>query len=234
TPGVAFHAVEVRDYPVFQHPPYALALASKLVEVATWAELDVIHVHYALPHAASAFLAGAVLGARRPRVVTTLHGTDITIVGADPSYLPITRFSVASSDAVTVPSDFLRDATRASLDLPDLPIEVIPNFVDCARFAPPAERDRARITELFARLDGAPDDAVRDAPTLVHVSNFRPVKRVHDVLSVFERVNAALPCRLLMIGDGPDRSSVEARVRALGLHHRVRFLGQAHELAHAL
>lgn len=234
TPGVVFHAVEVRDYPVFQHPPYALALASKLVDVSTWGALDLIHVHYALPHAASAFLAGAVLGPRRPRVITTLHGTDITIVGADPSYLPITRFSVERSDAVTVPSAFLRDVTRASLGLPELPIEVIPNFVDCARFAPPERRDRGVIATLFTRLDGPDDGAVRAAPTLVHVSNFRPVKRVHDVLSVYERVNASLPCRLLLIGDGPDRSSVEARVRALGLQGRVRFLGRQDEFVEAL
>ena len=230
TPGASFHGVEVRDYPVFRYPPYTLALASKMVEVANWANLDVLHVHYALPHAASAFLAGAVLGERRPKVVTTLHGTDITIVGSDPSYLPITRLSVERSDAVTVPSRFLRDATRASLDLPDLPITVIANFVDCARFAPPEVRDRDRVRHLFERLGGPMDDAVADAPTLVHVSNFRPVKRVHDVLSIFERVNAERPCRLLMVGDGPDRSSVEGRARAAGLHARVRFVGRQDDL----
>ncbi|TNF37960.1 MAG: N-acetyl-alpha-D-glucosaminyl L-malate synthase BshA [Deltaproteobacteria bacterium] len=233
-PGVAFHSVEVCDYPVFQHPPYALALASKLVEVATWASLDVIHVHYALPHATSALLAAQILGPRAPKVVTTLHGTDITIVGTDPIYLPITRHSVERSDAVTAPSRFLRDATRELLDLPTLPVEVVPNFVDCAHFAPPERRDRARMTRLFRRLGGPMDPAVDDAPTLVHVSNFRPVKRVHDVLSVFERVNAVRPARLLMIGDGPDRSSVEARVRTLGLHPRVRFLGRQSEFVEAL
>ncbi len=219
---------------MFQHPPYALALASKLVEVSTWANLDVIHVHYALPHATSALLAGQILGPRAPKVVTTLHGTDITIVGTDPSYLPITRYSVERSDAVTVPSRYLRDTTRELLDLPGLPIEVVANFVDCARFSPPERRDRRRIAQLFALLGGPVDDAVRDAPTLVHVSNFRPVKRVHDVLAVFERVNAQLPARLLMIGDGPDRSGVEARVRALGLHPRVRFLGRQDDFVEAL
>lgn len=233
-PGVSFHSVEVCDYPVFQHPPYALALASKLVEVATWANLDVIHVHYALPHATSALLAGQILGPRAPRLVTTLHGTDITIVGTDPSYLPITRYSVERSDAVTVPSRFLREATRELLELPELPIEVVPNFVDTAHFAPPEPRDRARMTKLFAMLGGPVDEAAADAPTLVHVSNFRPVKRVHDVLSIFERVNAVMPARLLMIGDGPDRSSVEARVRAQGLHARVRFLGRQSEFAEVL
>ena len=234
TAGVAFHSVEVQDYPVFQHPPYALALASKLVEVSTWANLDVIHVHYALPHATSALLAGQILGPRAPKVITTLHGTDITIVGTDPSYLPITRYSVERSDAVTVPSRYLRDTTRELLDLPGLPIEVIANFVDCARFSPPERRDRQRITRLFAALGGPVDDAAADAPTLVHVSNFRPVKRVHDVLAVFERVNAVRPARLLMIGDGPDRSSVEARVRTLGLHPRVRFLGRQDDFVDAL
>jgi N-acetyl-alpha-D-glucosaminyl L-malate synthase BshA len=230
TPGAAFHRVEVRDYPVFQYPPYTLALASRMVEVATSANLDILHVHYAIPHATSAFLAAAVLGPRSPKIVTTLHGTDITVIGADPSYTPVTRLSVERSDAVTVPSRFLADATRAVLDLPGLDIEVIPNFVDCAQFVPPRARQPERIRDLFERTGGPTDDAVADAPTLVHVSNFRPVKRVHDVLAVYERVNAVLPCRLLMIGDGPDRAGVEARARSQGLEPRVRFLGRQDDL----
>lgn len=230
TPGAAFHRVEVRDYPVFQYPPYTLALASKMIDVATGENLDILHVHYALPHATSAFLAAEALGDRRPRVVTTLHGTDITVVGADPIYRPVTRLSVRRSDAVTVPSLFLGDATRACLDLPALEIEVIPNFVDCTRFTPPEVREPLRIRDLFERFGGPVDDAVAGAPTLVHVSNFRPVKRVHDVLAVYRRVNEAMPCRLLMIGDGPDRPGVEDRVRSLGLEPRVRFLGRQGDL----
>ena len=150
---------------------------------------------------------------RSPKVVTTLHGTDITVLGADPSYTAVTRLSVERSDAVTVPSRFLGDAARAVLDLPALRIEVIPNFVDCAHFAPPAARRPAGIGDLFQRFGGPVDETVAVAPTLVHVSNFRPVKRVQDVIAVYERVNAVLPCRLLLIGDGPDRAAVEDRVR---------------------
>ncbi len=230
TPGAAFHRVEVRDYPAFQYPYYALALASKMVDVATAERLDVLHVHYALPHATSAFLAAAVLGPRSPKVVVTLHGTDVTVIGADPSYTPVTRLSVERADAVTVPSRFLGDAARAVLDLPSLAIEVIPNFVDCEHFVPPATRQPGSIRALFERFGDPGDDAVAVAPTLVHVSNFRPVKRVHDVLAVYERVNAVRPCRLLMIGDGPDRPAVEARVRSQGLEPRVRFLGRQDDL----
>jgi N-acetyl-alpha-D-glucosaminyl L-malate synthase BshA len=163
-------------------------------------------------------------------VVTTLHGTDITIVGADPAYTPVTRLSVERSDAVTVPSRFLAAAARATLSLPDLAIQIIPNFVDCGHFVPPPARQPERIRDLFACFGGPGDPAVADAPTLVHVSNFRPVKRVLDVLAVYERVNAVLPCRLLMIGDGPDREGAQDRARALGLEGRVRFLGRQGDL----
>lgn len=230
TPGAAFHRVEVRDYPVFQYPPYTLALASKMIDVATSANLDILHVHYALPHATSAFLAHTVLGTSSPKIVTTLHGTDVTTIGSDPSYLPVTRMSVERSDVVTAPSHFLKGAARACLDLPDRDIEVIPNFVDCGNFIPPDTREPGRIARLFERLAGPVDDSVDGAPTLVHASNFRPVKRVRDVLAVYERVNAQLPCRLLMIGDGPDRPVVEERVRSLGLEPRVRFLGYLDDL----
>jgi N-acetyl-alpha-D-glucosaminyl L-malate synthase BshA len=231
TPGASFHRVEVRDYPAFQYPPYTLALASKMIDVAISANLDILHVHYALPHATSALLARTALGNRSPKIVTTLHGTDVTIIGSDPSYLPVTRMSVERSDVVTVPSNFLRDATRGCLDLPDLDIQVIPNFVDCGNFVPPDAREPGRITSLFQRHAGPVDESVAGAPTLVHASNFRPVKRVRDVVAVFERVNARLPCRLLMIGDGPDRPGVEDHVKSLGLEPRVRFLGHQDDLA---
>lgn len=217
-PRVTFHGVEVRDYPVFHHPPYLLSLASKLVEVATWYGLDLLHVHYAIPHAAAAVMARDVLlregRVRPPKILTTLHGTDITVVGSDPSYLPITRHGLLMSDAVTVPSLFLERETRSRLDLPDLPISVIPNFVDTERFQP----GPARAPAL-------------DAPRFVHVSNFRPVKRVPDLIAAFAAVRAELPrAELLLIGDGPERSRAESLARTFGLGAAVRFVGRQDEL----
>lgn len=222
-----FHAVEVRDYPLFPHAQYALALASRLVDVARWERLDLLHVHYAVPHATSAYLARQVLGPGAPKVITTLHGTDITLVGSDPTYLPITRFSILASDLVTAPSEYLRAASRERLDLPaEAPIEVIPNFVDTARFAPAARRDRARLCPLFSRA-GAAAQALCDASrVLVHISNFRALKRVGDVVEVFARVAAQTPAVLVMVGDGPDRVAAEARVRERGLAERVTFVGK--------
>ena len=222
--NVRFHAVEARDYPLFRHEPYTIALASKLVEVASFEGLDVVHVHYAVPHAASAFLAAQVLGDKAPKVLTTLHGTDITLVGADPSYLPITRFSIQRSDAVTAPSQFLRNATREILGVGDeTPIEVIPNFVDTDRWSPAEQRDRRAV----AALCGPPVDGVDPAlPVLVHVSNFRPLKRVCDVVEIFRRVTERHPARLVLVGDGPERSRAERQVHALGLGDRTAFLGK--------
>lgn len=228
--NVRFHRVVARDYPVFPYAPYSLALASSMVSVANSEGLDVLHVHYAVPHATSAWMAGEVLGARRPRIITTLHGTDITLVGADPSYLPITRHSVLKSDAITTPSAFLRDETWRRLDLaPETtPIEVIPNFVDVSRFRPldrPAVEDVLAgplARPLLADLFGAEAEV---SPVLVHVSNFRPVKRVQDVVAVFARVNATRPSLLLMVGDGPERPAAEALAAQLGVAERVRFVG---------
>jgi N-acetyl-alpha-D-glucosaminyl L-malate synthase BshA len=221
-PRVTFHGVEVRDYPVFHHPPYLLALASKLVEVATWSGLDLVHVHYAIPHAAAAVMARDVLvgegRVRPPKILTTLHGTDITVVGSDPSYLPLTRHGLLMSDAVTVPSHHLERETRARLGLPDLPIQVIPNFVDIDRFRPLAE--------------GPPD---LDAPRFVHVSNFRSVKRVPDLVAAFAAVRAELPhAELTLVGDGPERSRAESLARSLGLGASVRFLGRQDALTELL
>jgi L-malate glycosyltransferase len=206
--NVVFHEVQARDYPLFDHSPYALALTSKMVEVTTWEKLDLLHVHYALPHATSAYLARQILGPAAPRVITTLHGTDITVVGNDPSFLPITRFSIEQSDAVTVPSEALRRATYDNLSLPStMPIEVIPNFVDTTTYAPaPRAPGRPRM--------------------IVHNSNFRPLKRVDDVVRVFAEVRRAAPCELVLIGDGPERSRLERVVHDLGLTDHVRFLGK--------
>jgi N-acetyl-alpha-D-glucosaminyl L-malate synthase BshA len=219
--NVVFHEVTTPSYPLLEHSPYTLALASKIVEVTRYEGLDVLHVHYAVPHATSAYLARQILGRDAPRIVTTLHGTDITLVGSDPSFLPITRFSILASDGVTTPSAYLRDATHDLLDVPpSTGIEVIPNFVDTARFAPTPRRTLAEVHPLPA--------AAGDAAVLTHVSNFRPLKRVDDVIRVFAEVHrrAGRPVVLLLVGDGPERSRAEALVRQLGLGASVAFLGK--------
>jgi len=213
---VFLHEVETRDYPLFDHTSYVLALASKMVEVATFHHLDLLHVHYAIPHATAGYLAQQILGAKAPKLITTLHGTDITLVGNDRSFLPITRFSVEQSDCITTPSQFLASATRDNLGLAgDFPIEVISNFVDPQKFVPPTTT--------------APRE-----PIIVHNSNFRPVKRVEDTIRVLAAVHAQRPCRLVLIGDGPERSRVERLVRELGLQQAVVFLGKQVELVEVL
>src|SRR4051794_13754544 len=205
---VRFHEVTVTPYPLFDpYPPYTLALATKMAEVAEYERLDVLHVHYAIPHAISAHLAAQILGKKAPKVITTLHGTDITLVGRDPSYLPITKFGVEVSDGVTAVSHWLRDETAKNFGTKK-DIEVIPNFVDPSRF----RRSSGAIRKLFASAN---------EKLLCHVSNFRPVKRVMDVLDVFERVARVVPSRLLMVGDGPDRSRAEAFCREHHLRERV-------------
>lgn len=210
-PNVTVHRVEARAYPVFPHRPYTLALTSKMVAVAQTHGLDVLHAHYAVPHATAAWMAREILGGG-PRLVTTLHGTDITVLGNDPSYRAVTRHSVQASDAVTTPSAFLRDAAVAALDL-DVPIEAIPNFVDPAIFHP---------------MKTAPDLV---EPTLVHVSNFRAIKQVPQVIEVFARIAAQRPARLRLIGDGPERPAVEAAIAKHGLQDRVELLGKQADLA---
>jgi N-acetyl-alpha-D-glucosaminyl L-malate synthase BshA len=222
--ALRFHLVTPPAYPQLPHSLYTLALASKIVEVARAGGLDLVHAHYALPHAASAELARQVLAADGAgaalRVVTTLHGTDITLVGSDPSYLPLTRFSILASDAVTVPSRWLAEATRRTLDLPaKFSIDVVPNFVDVDRFRP------------RARTGATPADRL---PVLVHVSNFRPLKRVGDVVAVFARVRAAGPARLRLVGDGPDRAVAVAELARLGLTADVDLLGEQVDLPAAL
>jgi L-malate glycosyltransferase len=230
--NLTFHEVGTPTYPLLEHSPYALSLASKIVEVTRYEGLDILHVHYAVPHATSAYLARQILGAEAPRIVTTLHGTDITLVGSDPSFLPITRFSIVESDGITTPSRYLEQATRDRFDLPaSVPIDVIPNFVDTARFTPPAARRSA--AELRALLGPAaepppatPGGAHERPAVLIHVSNFRPLKRVEDVVRIFAQVNRVRPGVLVLVGDGPDRSRVEALARQLGIGGRVLFVGK--------
>jgi L-malate glycosyltransferase len=211
---VFFHEVVAPTYPLFVSPPYTLALATKMAEVAAHVKLDLLHVHYALPHAISAILAREMSAGNggRLKVVTTLHGTDITIVGQDRSYLPITRYGINESDSVTAVSRYLHDVTEREFAI-RRKIHVIPNFVDGDLFRPDQVSN-------YARSLCREEDAV-----LVHISNFRPVKRIADVLAVFDRVRREIPARLLLIGDGPDRSLAERIASEKGFEDRTIFLG---------
>src|SRR5579872_6810005 len=214
---IHFHEVEVMSYPLFDHPPYTLALASQMYNVAVNESLDLLHVHYAIPHSVSAYLARAMLGAHRVPFITTLHGTDITLVGSDRSYLPITRFSIEQSDAVTAISEHLRQRTVSEFGI-SRPIEVIPNFVNCDVFQP--------VEDSPLRREFAPNGE----KILVHLSNFRPVKRVTDVVEIFWRVRKEIPAKLLMIGDGPDRMAAEWLVRDKEISTDVTFLGKQNQV----
>jgi N-acetyl-alpha-D-glucosaminyl L-malate synthase BshA len=216
--GIFYHEVPVSSYPLFEFPPYDLALASRMAEVAEFCNLDLLHVHYAIPHAVSALLARQMLAARGRKLpfVTTLHGTDITLVGLDRGYLPITRFGIQESDGVTSISAYLRERTIVDFSV-TRPIEVIPNFVNCDVYQPLPDAERAEARLRFAK----PDEMV-----LMHLSNFRPVKRVTDVVKLFAQIARTVPARLVLIGDGPDRSAAEWLAHDLGLNTRVQFLGK--------
>jgi N-acetyl-alpha-D-glucosaminyl L-malate synthase BshA len=210
---IFFHEVEVTTYPLFDHPPYTLALATKMGEVAEQASLDLLHVHYAIPHSVSALLARMMAAPRRLPFITTLHGTDITLVGSDRSYLPITRFSIEQSDGVTAISNYLRDRTLKEFEI-KRPIDVIPNFVNCDLYK--------KSDDAAARARWAPGGE----PILMHLSNFRPVKRLTDVVEIFALVREKIPVKLVLIGDGPDRGAAEYIVRKKRLTKDVMFLGK--------
>jgi N-acetyl-alpha-D-glucosaminyl L-malate synthase BshA len=220
-PRIYFHEVDVGRYPLFEYPPYDLALAVRMHEVVLAHKLDLLHVHYAIPHATSAWIAREMLKPTRPdiRVLTTLHGTDITIVGQDPSFHAITKFSIEQSDGLTAVSRFLQRETVRAFGCTGCQIEVIPNFID------PEVYDRtkykAALREQFASGDRV----------LMHISNFRPVKRVRDVVRIFARVRQEIPSVLVMVGDGPDRVHAEAEVREQGVEDRVFFLGKIETVA---
>jgi len=221
--GVFYHEVEVPAYPLFEYPPYSLALSVAMQDVTLKHGLDILHVHYAVPHATSALLAKQMLGDASPKIVTTLHGTDITLVGQDPSYHTITRYSIRSSDAITAVSEYLRRETVDRFDLPEGCIDVIPNFVDLElykRDATPCHRS------TFVQSD--------DERLIAHVSNFRPVKRVEDVVRVFERIAGELPARLLLVGDGPERGRAQRVAEDLGVGDRVVFLGKQQSVVEIL
>jgi N-acetyl-alpha-D-glucosaminyl L-malate synthase BshA len=217
-PHIHYHEVEVSRYPLFDYPPYDLALATRMAEVAELYELDLLHVHYAIPHSVSALLARQMLAAgpsrRKLPFVTTLHGTDITLVGLDRSYLPITRYSIEESDGVTSISQYLREKTLKEFDIKNH-IEVVYNFVNCDVYV--RDEEAAKRREEYA----SPDERI-----LVHLSNFRPVKRITDVVEIFDRVRKKVPSKLLLIGDGPDRSKAEWLAVQKGIHDHVIFLGK--------
>lgn len=212
-PHIHFHEVEVASYPLFDHPPYTLALATKMLEVFEAESLDLLHVHYAIPHSVSALLARSMAAPRRLPFITTLHGTDITLVGSNRSYLPITKFSIDQSDGVTAISQYLLNQTLKEFDI-KRPIEVIPNFVNCDLYS--------RKPQPGLREQWAPNGE----PILMHLSNFRPVKRLTDTVEIFALVRAKMPAKLVLIGDGPDRGSAEYLVRKKRLQKDVIFLGK--------
>lgn len=220
-PRIWFHEVDVGRYPLFEYPPYDLALAVRMHEVVRDHQLDILHCHYAIPHATSAWLARAMLReeGRDVKVVTTLHGTDITIVGQERSFFPITKFSIEKSHAVTAVSQYLRDETYRAFGCARCNVEVIPNFVD------PTLYDRNRHTFPI------PGDVIRGRKVLMHISNFRPVKRVRDVVATFAGVARQVPSVLVMVGDGPERVEAEAEARERGVSDSVVFLGKIDAIA---
>lgn len=221
---VFFHEVDtaISHYPLFDHFPYTLALASKQYEVVRRQELDVLHVHYAIPHATTAWLAREMLAdERRLGVITTLHGTDITLVGQEASFYAITKFSIERSDEVTAVSSFLRDETYRTFGCVSCNVRVIPNFVNLDEYRPNPDASR----EAFAPAGHK---------VITHISNFREVKRVRDVVRIFARIRKALPATLVMVGDGPDRSEAESEAEQLGVRDSVRFLGRLDRVASIL
>ena len=217
--NVYFHEVQVTAYPLFRYPPYDLALASKMVEVVSVYGVEVLHAHYAVPHAISAVLAREMLD-NGVKVLTTLHGTDVTLVGTDQSYLPATRYGIRKSDMVTAVSQHLKDETAALCN--DCEIEVIHNFVDTDRYQPaPCPETRAHFADQGEKI-------------LIHVSNFRPVKRPCDVIRIFAAIAAEMPAQLLLVGEGPELPGAEALAQELGLSDRVHALGQRDEIERVL
>lgn len=210
-----YHEVNVSNYPLFEYAPYETVLASKLVDVIKYEQLDLLHVHYAIPHASAAYMAKQILkeqGINIP-VVTTLHGTDITLVGKDPTFAPVVTFSINHSDGVTAVSQNLKEETFQHFAISN-EIEVIPNFIDFHRFSKTNK-------EHFKKAIAPEGEKI-----LIHVSNFRRVKRVRDVVAIYKRVNEKIPSKLLLVGDGPDRVNVEQLARELGVSNGVRFLGK--------
>ncbi len=220
---VYFHEVEVVRYPLFDHSPYPLSLAAMMHEVAEREKLDVLHVHYAIPHATSAWIAKEMLGSgHRLKIITTLHGTDITLVGQERSFEEITRFSIARSDGVTAVSTYLRDETVRHFGIPAERIEVIPNFIDTSVY----DRSRYPCHRKFLGAD--------DRKLVMHISNFREVKRITDVVRIYARIREEIDARLVLVGDGPDRPAATAEAERLGIADDVLLLGKQDSVAELL
>ena len=207
-----FHEVEVSNYPLFKYPPYTLSLATRLAEESKRVGLDIIHAHYAIPHAVSGYIARQILGPGGPKLITTLHGTDITLVGQDPSFSAVTKFSMEVSDALTAVSKYICDSTQESFGIKK-PIKVIPNFVDISRFKP--DQTGCDRSEL----------ALADEKIIMHMSNYRPVKNADDVIRIFKIVNEKIPSKLLLVGDGPEAPNVLSLAERMGLKEKTIFLG---------
>jgi N-acetyl-alpha-D-glucosaminyl L-malate synthase BshA len=220
-PNVFFHEVNVGRYPLFEYPPYDLALAVRMHEVVLAHGLEILHCHYAIPHATSAWIAREMLRKQHQdvKVITTLHGTDITLVGQDPSFNAITKFSIERSDRLTAVSEYLRKETYNAFGCTTCDVRVIHNFID------PNEYNRGRYSPTLK------DQLGSSHPIFMHISNFRQVKRVRDIVGIFARVNAELPSRLVMIGDGPERVAAEDETRRLGVEPLVSFLGKIDDIA---
>jgi len=220
-PNVFFHEVNVGRYPLFEYPPYDLALAVRMHEVVLAHRLEILHCHYAIPHATSAWIAREMLRKQRQdvKVITTLHGTDITLVGQDPSFNAITKFSIERSDSLTAVSEYLRKETYNAFGCTACDVKVIHNFID------PDEYNRERYAPTLKDRLGS------NHPIFMHISNFRQVKRVRDIVGIFAKVNAEFPSRLVMIGDGPERVAAEDETRRLGVEASVSFLGKIDDIA---
>ncbi|HSJ31946.1 MAG TPA: N-acetyl-alpha-D-glucosaminyl L-malate synthase BshA [Longimicrobiales bacterium] len=219
---VFYHEVEVPNYPLFEHPPYNLALSVAIQNAVEQHDLDLLHAHYAVPHATSAWIAKEMLDREGFRIVTTLHGTDITLVGQDPSFQSLTQFSIRKSDGLTAVSEYLRRETHEHFDIPMDDIEVIPNFVDLEKYRRDAYPcHRSKLTKEGEMI-------------VTHISNFRSVKRVDDVVRVFARIARRLPARLLLVGDGPDRVKAHDVAECEGIGDRVLFLGKQNSVAELL
>lgn len=218
---IFFHEVEVLAYPLFEYPPYDLVLATKMAEVMTRFDIDLLHVHYAIPHSISAYLAKKMLSERVVPFVTTLHGTDVVLVGNDRSYLPITRFGIEQSDAVTAVSEYLKRRTIEEFQV-QREVTVVPNFIDCNLYSRSTDKS---LRQKFAN----PDEAI-----LIHISNFRPIKRVGDVIEIFSLVRKKRKARLLMVGDGPDRPKAEWLANTHGVGGDVLFLGKQSDMSQML
>jgi N-acetyl-alpha-D-glucosaminyl L-malate synthase BshA len=221
--NIFYHEVSVPSYPLFDYPPYELALASTMVDVILNHDLDLLHVHYAIPHASAAYMAKQILlkKGRTIPVITTLHGTDITLVGRDKTYEPVVTFSINESDAITAVSQNLKDETYRSFDITK-DIEVIENFVDNSRYA-------KKPIDAFRKVIAPNDEKI-----LIHASNFRKIKKVDDVIKVFANVHKQLPAKLLLVGDGPERRTMEDLTRKLQVHDDVRFLGKQEQIEEIL